>query len=155
MTPQELKHGSPRTNFNTTPDIDELAAKDLLDDDWVEALNALNKYQATTKSWREKAIIPKEFEEGTSSSSGQQKQNSRANLNQSGKDPSLSRRRRLRTHIDLQVKQYSPEHSLNIVNLRKYYMYDNTLAGTSCPCKDILYTSLLGTCSFLRSGRGF
>jgi hypothetical protein len=50
MTPQELKHGSPRTNLNTTPDIDELAAKDLLDEDWVEALNALNKYQATTKS---------------------------------------------------------------------------------------------------------
>jgi hypothetical protein len=50
MTPQELKHGSPRTNLNTTPDIDELAAQDLLDDDWVEALNALNKYQATTKS---------------------------------------------------------------------------------------------------------
>jgi hypothetical protein len=44
MTPQEFKYGSPRTNPSTTPDIDELTTKDLLDGDHVEALDALTKY---------------------------------------------------------------------------------------------------------------
>jgi hypothetical protein len=49
-TPHELKHGSPRTNPQATPDIDELTTKDFLDGDRVEALDALNKYQTTTKN---------------------------------------------------------------------------------------------------------
>jgi hypothetical protein len=46
MTPQELKHGSPRTSTTATPDIDESTTKDLLDGDRVAVLEALNKYQA-------------------------------------------------------------------------------------------------------------
>lgn len=41
----------------------EKNTKDLLDGDRVQALDALNKYQASTKSWRDKAIIPMEFAE--------------------------------------------------------------------------------------------
>jgi hypothetical protein len=62
MTPEELKHVSPRSDPSTIPDADELTAKDLLDGDRVGALNILNKYQASTKSWRDKDVIPKEFE---------------------------------------------------------------------------------------------
>jgi hypothetical protein len=51
MTPQELKHSSPRTNSKAIPDIDELTTKDLLDGDHVDALEALNKYQEQTKTW--------------------------------------------------------------------------------------------------------
>jgi hypothetical protein len=51
MTPQELKHDSPRTNSKAIPDIDELTTKDLLDGDRVDALKALNKYQEQTKTW--------------------------------------------------------------------------------------------------------
>jgi hypothetical protein len=61
MTPHELKHGSPWTNPKATPDIDELASKDLLDGDCVNALDALKKYQATMKTKRDKVIPPKEF----------------------------------------------------------------------------------------------
>jgi hypothetical protein len=64
MTPQELKHGSPRTNTTTTPDIDESTTKGLLDGDCVAALEALNKYQAQTKAWRDNIVTPKEFDEG-------------------------------------------------------------------------------------------
>jgi hypothetical protein len=46
MTPQELKHGSPRTNQLAVPDVDESTSKDLIDGDCVLALQALNKYQA-------------------------------------------------------------------------------------------------------------
>lgn len=49
MTPQELKHGSPCLDPNATTDIDELTAQYLLNGDRVQALDALNKYQATTK----------------------------------------------------------------------------------------------------------
>jgi transposase InsO family protein len=50
MTPQEIKHGSPRTNTSATPDVDEPTSKDLIDGDRVFALQALNKYQAQTKA---------------------------------------------------------------------------------------------------------
>jgi ribonuclease HI len=46
MTPQEIKHGSPRTSTSGVPDVDEPTSKDLIDGDRVLALQALNKYQA-------------------------------------------------------------------------------------------------------------
>jgi hypothetical protein len=45
MTPQELKHGPPRTNKLVVPEVDEPTSKDLIDGDRVLALQALNKYQ--------------------------------------------------------------------------------------------------------------
>jgi hypothetical protein len=45
MTPQELKHGSPRTNKSVVPDVDEPTSKDLIDGDHDLALQALDKYQ--------------------------------------------------------------------------------------------------------------
>jgi hypothetical protein len=38
MTPQELKHASPRTNQSAIPDVDEPTSKDLIDGDRVLAL---------------------------------------------------------------------------------------------------------------------
>jgi hypothetical protein len=64
MTPQEIKHGSPRTSASAVPDIDESTSKDLIDGDCVFALQALNKYQAQTKAWRDHAVVPREFNEG-------------------------------------------------------------------------------------------
>jgi hypothetical protein len=46
MTPQEIKHGSPRTAASTVPDVDEPTSKDLIDGDRIFALQALDKYQA-------------------------------------------------------------------------------------------------------------
>ena len=64
MTPQEIKHGSPRTVPSAVPDVDEPTSKDLIDGDRVFALQALNKYKAQTKAWRDHAVIPREFSEG-------------------------------------------------------------------------------------------
>jgi hypothetical protein len=64
MTPQEIKHGSPRTVPSAIPDVDEPTSKDLIDGDRVFALQALNKYQAQTKAWRDHVVIPREFSEG-------------------------------------------------------------------------------------------
>jgi hypothetical protein len=64
MTPQEIKHVSPRTSASAVPDVDELTSKDLIDGDRVFALQALNKYQAQTKAWRDHAVVPREFNEG-------------------------------------------------------------------------------------------
>jgi hypothetical protein len=64
MTLQEIKHGSPRTSASASPDVDELTSKDLIDADRVFALQALNKYQAQTKTWRDHAFVPREFNEG-------------------------------------------------------------------------------------------
>jgi hypothetical protein len=64
MTPQELKHGSPRASPIATHDVDESTSKDLIDGDRVLALEALSKYQAHTKAWRDNTVIPREFNEG-------------------------------------------------------------------------------------------
>jgi hypothetical protein len=64
MTPQEIKQGSPRASASASPDVDELTSKDLIDADRVFALQALNKYQAQTKTWRDHAVVPREFNEG-------------------------------------------------------------------------------------------
>jgi hypothetical protein len=61
MTPQEIKHGSSRTVPSAVPDVDEPTSKDLIDGDRVFALQALNKYQAQTKAWRDHTVIPREF----------------------------------------------------------------------------------------------
>jgi hypothetical protein len=53
MIPQELKHGSPRASPVATSDVDEPTSKDLIDGDHVLALEALSKYQAHTKAWRD------------------------------------------------------------------------------------------------------
>jgi hypothetical protein len=63
MTPQEMKHGSPRTSASAVPDVDKLTSKDLIDGDRVFALQALNKYQVQTKAWRDHAVVPREFNE--------------------------------------------------------------------------------------------
>jgi hypothetical protein len=64
MTPQEIKHGSPRTSASAVLDVDKPTSKDLIDGDRVFALQALNKYQAQTKAWRNHAVVPTEFNEG-------------------------------------------------------------------------------------------
>jgi hypothetical protein len=64
MTLQELKHGSPRTNQLAAPDVNEPTSKDFMDGDYVLALQALNKYQAQTKAWRDNNVVPREFNEG-------------------------------------------------------------------------------------------
>jgi hypothetical protein len=64
MTPQEIKHGSPRTVTSVVPDVDEPTSKHLIDGYHVFALQALNKYQAQTKAWRDHTVIPREFSEG-------------------------------------------------------------------------------------------
>jgi hypothetical protein len=64
MTPQEIKHGSPRTCTSAVPDVDEPTSKGLIDKDRVFALQALNKYQAQTKAWRDHVVVPREFNEG-------------------------------------------------------------------------------------------
>jgi hypothetical protein len=64
MTPQELKHGSPKTNKSVIQKVDEPTSKDLIDGDRVLALQALNKYQIQTKAWRDNTVIPREFNEG-------------------------------------------------------------------------------------------
>jgi hypothetical protein len=64
MTPQELKHGSPRTNQLAVPDVDESTSKDLIDGGRVLALQALNKYQAQIKACHDNNVVPREFNEG-------------------------------------------------------------------------------------------
>jgi hypothetical protein len=100
MTPQEMKHGSPQTSASAVPDVDELTSKDLIDGDRVFALQAINKYQAQTKAWRDHAVVPREFNKGDLYLSAQPGQSHGVSWSQSGKDHLSSRRSHLPARTD-------------------------------------------------------
>jgi hypothetical protein len=122
MTPQEMKHGSPRTVASVVPDVDEPASKDLIDGDRVFALQALNKYQAQTKAWRDHSVIPREFSEGDLVLVRTARTESRGKLEPKWEGPFIVKTKaspsayRLATPNDEDL-----EHSWNIDNLRKVF----------------------------------
>jgi ribosomal protein S17 len=123
MTPQEIKHGSPRTSASAILDVNKPTSKDLIDGDRVFALQALNKYQAQTKAWRDHAVVPKEFNEGDLVLVRSTRTESRGKLEpkweglfivKSKASPSAYR---LTTPSDEDL-----DHSWNIDNLRKFFV---------------------------------
>jgi hypothetical protein len=123
MTPHELKHGSPQTNPKAILDIDEPIAKDLLDGDRVNALDALSKYQVATKAWRDKVVTPKEFEEGDLVLIKTSRTKSRCKLEPKWEGPFIIKKKTSPNAYRLARKIGEDlEHSWNVDNLRKFYM---------------------------------
>jgi hypothetical protein len=123
MTLQELKYNSPWSDPNATRNIDELTTKDLLDEDQVQALDALNKYQAATKTWRDKAVVSKELAEGDLILIRTVRTESMGKLEPKWeclfiiKNKTSPNSYRLASQIGIDLK-----HSWNIDNLIKYYL---------------------------------
>jgi hypothetical protein len=123
MTPQEIKHGSPRTNASATPDVDEPTSKDLIDGDRVFALQALNKYQAQTKVWRDHVVVPREFNEGDLVLIRTTRTESRGKLEPKWEGPFIVKSKaspsayRLTTPFGNDL-----DHSWNIDNLHKFFV---------------------------------
>jgi hypothetical protein len=121
MTPQEIKHGSPRTSTSAVPDVDELTSKDLIDEDRVLALQALNKYQAQTKAWHDNVVVPREFNKGDLVLVRTTQTESHGKLEPKWEVPFIVKSKvspsayRLVTPSDEDL-----EHSWNIDNLRKF-----------------------------------
>jgi hypothetical protein len=132
MTPQEIKHGSPRTVSSAVPDVDEPTSKDLIDGDRVFALQALNKYQAQTKHGATTQSSRGNSVKGTSYSSVQLGQSPGASWSPSGRALSLSRRRHPPAHTGLQrqtAKTWSiPGTSIISAN----FLFDSS--GPARPC---------------------
>jgi hypothetical protein len=132
MTPQEIKHGSPRTSASAIPDIDEPTSKDLIDGDRVFALQALNKYQAQTKAWRDHAVVPREINEGDLVLIRNTQIESRGKLEPKWEGPFIVKSKaspsayRLTTPSDEDL-----EHSWNIDNLRNFLFKPS---GPTRPC---------------------
>jgi hypothetical protein len=123
MTPQELKHGSPWTNQLAIPDVDESTSKDLIDGDRVLALQALNKYQAQSKAWRDNNVVPREFKEGDLVLTRTIRTKFRGKLEPKWEGPYIVKTKtspnayRLTTSSGEDLK-----HSWNIDNLRKFFI---------------------------------
>jgi hypothetical protein len=122
-TPQEIKHGSPQTSASVVPNVDESTSKDLIDEDRVFALQALNKYQAQTKAWRDLTVIPREFNEGDLVLVRTTRTESRGKLELKWEGPFIVKTKaspsayRLTTASDEDL-----EHSWNIDNLRNFFL---------------------------------
>lgn len=84
---KELKYEALHTNSNFVQDPDEQASKDLLETYRVQALNNLNKYQITTKVWRDKKVTQRNLTRVTWSSSPQWEQKVKASSSQSENAP--------------------------------------------------------------------
>jgi hypothetical protein len=123
MTPQEITHGSPRTNTSATLDVDEPTSKYLINGDRIFALQALNKYQAQTKAWCDNAVVPREFNTGDLVLVRTTLSESRGKLEPKWEGPFIIKSKaspsayRLSTPTDKDL-----EHSWNIDNLRKFFV---------------------------------
>jgi hypothetical protein len=123
MTPQEIKHGSPRTSASAVPDVDEPTSKDLIDEDRVFSLQALDKYQAQMKAWRNYAVVPREFNKGDLVLVRTTQTESRGKLEPKWEGPFIVKTKsspsayRLTTQSSEDLK-----HSWNVDNLRKFFV---------------------------------
>jgi hypothetical protein len=123
MTPQELNHGSPRTNKLAVPDVDEPTSKDLIDGDHVLALQALDKYQVQTKAWRDNAVVPREFNEGDLVLVRTTQTESRGKLEPKWEGPFIVKSKASPSAYRLATSSGEDlEHSWNIDNLRKFFI---------------------------------
>jgi hypothetical protein len=123
MTPQEIKHGLPRTAASAVPDVDEPTSKDLIDGDRVFALQALDKYQAQTKAWRNQAVIPREFSEGDLVLIRIARTESRGKLEPMWEGPYIVKSKASPGAYRLATPNSEDlEHSWNIDNLRKFFV---------------------------------
>jgi hypothetical protein len=123
MTPQELKHGSPRASSTTNPDVDESTSKDLIDGDCVLALEALNKYQAQMKAWHDNTIIPKEFEGGDLVLTRTTRTESRGKLEPKWEGPFIIKTKTSpNTYRLASPSGEDLEHSWNVDNLCKFFV---------------------------------
>jgi hypothetical protein len=123
MTPQEIKHGSPRTSTSAVPDVDEPTSKDLIDGDRVLALQALNKYQAQTKAWSDNAVVPREFNKGDLVLVWTTRTESRGKLEPKWEGSFIIKSKASLSAYRLVTPSGEDlEHSWNIDNLRKFFV---------------------------------
>jgi hypothetical protein len=123
MTSQELKHGSPRTNKSTVPDVDEPTTKDLIDGDRVLALQALDKYQVQTTTWRDNTVVPREFSEGDLILVRTTRTESQGKLEPKWEGPYIVKTKASPSAYRLTTTSSEDlEHSWNIDNLQKFFV---------------------------------
>jgi hypothetical protein len=123
MTPQEIKHGSPRTVTTAIPDVDEPTSKDLIDGDRVFALQVVNKYQAQTKAWRDHTVIPREFNEGDLVLVRTARTEARGKLEPKWEGSFIVKTKASPSAYRLATPSGEDlEHSWNIDNLRKFFV---------------------------------
>jgi hypothetical protein len=123
MTPQKIKHGSPQTSTTAVPDVDEPTSKDLIDGDRVLGLQALNKYQAQTKAWRDNVVVPKEFDKGDLVLVRTTRTESRGKLEPKWERPFIVKMKSSPSAYRLSTPSGEDlEHSWNIDNLRKFFV---------------------------------
>jgi hypothetical protein len=123
MTSQEIKHGLPRTNTSAIPDVDEPTSKDLIDGDRVLALQALDKYQAQTKAWRDNAVVPREFNKRDLVLVQTTQTESRGKLEPKWEGPFIIKSKASPSTYRLATSPGEDlEHSWNIDNLQKFFV---------------------------------
>jgi hypothetical protein len=123
MTPQKIKHGSPRTSASAVPDVDEPTSKDLIDGDRVFALQALNKYQAQTKASHDNTVIPREFDKGDLVLVQTTRTETRGKLEPKWEGPFIVKAKTSpRAYRLATASGEELEHSWNIDNLRKFFV---------------------------------
>jgi hypothetical protein len=105
------------------PDVDEPTSKDLIDGDRVLALQALNKYQAQTKAWRDNAVVPREFNKGDLVLVRTTRTESQGKLEPKWEGPFIVKTKASPSAYRLSMpSSEDSEHSWNIDNLHKFFV---------------------------------
>jgi hypothetical protein len=121
--PAGNKARSPRTSASVVPDVDEPTSKDLIDGDRVFALQALSKYQAQTKAWRDHTVVPREFNEGDLVLVRTTRTESRGKLEPKWEGPFIVKSKASPSAYRLTTPSGEDlDHSWNIDNLCKFFV---------------------------------
>jgi hypothetical protein len=113
----------PRASTSAVPDVDEPTSKDLIDGDRVLTLQALNKYQAQTKAWRDNTVVPREFNKGDLVLVRTTRTESRGKLEPKWEGPFIVKSKASPSAYRLVTPSGEDlEHSWNIDNLRKFFV---------------------------------
>jgi hypothetical protein len=92
------------------------------------------------KSWRDKVVTPKQFEEGGLVLMITPRTESRGKLEPKWEGPfSVKKKTSPNSYRLADQTGKDLEHSLNIDNKRKYFLYHSTLSGPLCLCKNRRY----------------
>jgi hypothetical protein len=111
------------TNKSVVPDVDKPTSKDLIDEDRVFALQALDKYQVQTKVWRDKAAVPREINEGDLVLIRTTRTESQGKLETKWEGPFIVKMKASPSAYRLATSSGEDlEHSWNIDNLQKIFV---------------------------------
>jgi hypothetical protein len=130
MLPEEIKHQSLRAAAESTTCPNEAEEKDLLESDRLKAITNLERYQEETRAWRDPKVKLKEFETKNLVLLRSPRTENTCKFEAKWTRPYVViEKMRLGAYRLSDTQGRVLEHFLNVLNLRRFYIYNKVVNG--------------------------